>query len=83
MWRPRTLGHAATNLLTLAVKLIGLASAFNQLLLQPHPQSVALAVSAFMVGGAQLSETLILAVLDRLLGEHHDPGEITKPGPDQ
>lgn len=73
MRQPRLIGHAATSLLTLAIKLVGLASATNQLLLQPHPASVPLAVSAFLVGGAQISEDLILRVLDRIMGNAHEP----------
>ena len=66
--QPAKIGHALTLLVTYAIKLVGLASAFNQLLIQAHPTSLALAVSAFMMAGAQLSEGLILALLDRLVG---------------
>jgi hypothetical protein len=71
------IGQVLTVLTTGAIKLVGLASAFNQLLLTEHPTSLALAVSAFMMAGAQLSEGLILTALDRLLGgederrDHH------------
>lgn len=74
--QPAKIGHALTLLVTFAIKLVGLASAFNQLLIQDHPTSLALAVSAFMMAGAQLSEGLILSLLDRLVGgenvRHHE-----------
>jgi L-asparaginase II len=62
------IGQVLTVLTTGAIKIVGLASAFNQLLLSKHPTSLALAVSAFMMAGAQLSEGLILTALDRLVG---------------
>ena len=68
------IGHAVALLITWSIKLVGLASAFNQLLIQPHPTSLALAVSAFMMAGAQLSEGLVVTLLDRLMGgesAHH------------
>lgn len=66
-------GQVLTVLTTGAIKLVGLASAFNQLLLSDHSTSLALAVSAFMMAGAQLSEGLILTALDRLLGGDDEP----------
>jgi len=76
------IGQALTVLTTGAIKIVGLASAFNQLLLTEHPTPLALAVSAFMMAGAQLSEGLILTALGRLLGDdgeprdhHHERGE--------
>jgi hypothetical protein len=66
------IGQVLTVLTTGAIKLVGLASAFNQLLLTEHPTSLALAVSAFMMAGAQLSEGLILTALDRLVGNGAD-----------
>ena len=77
--QPARFGHALTLTVTFAIKLVGLASAFNQLLIQQHPTSLALAVSAFMMAGAQLSEGLILTLLDRLVGgesvRHHERDE--------
>lgn len=55
------------------MKLVGLGSAFNQLLLQPYPSSVALGVSALLVGGGTISKDLIIALLDRLMGFHEPP----------
>ena len=65
--------QALTLLITSAIKVVGLASAFNQLLLSEHPTPLALAVSAFMMAGAQLSEGLLLTMLDRLMGESARP----------
>lgn len=62
-----------TLLLTYATKLVGLASAFNQLLLQKDPRPLPLAVAAFMMAGAQLSEGLVLAFLDRMMMSHEHP----------
>lgn len=60
--------RAVTLLITWVTKITGLASASNQLFLHgDHPSSIALAVSAFMMAGAQVSEGLILAAIDRLL----------------
>lgn len=59
--------RALTLLTTYAIKLVGLASAFNQLLLLDNPKALPLATAAFMMAGAQLSEGLVLAVLDRLM----------------
>jgi hypothetical protein len=75
--RPRTpprreplsgrVARAVTLLITYAIKLVGLASAFNQLLLQSSPKAFPLAVAAFMMAGAQFSEGFVLSVLDRMM----------------
>jgi hypothetical protein len=59
--------RSATLLITYATKLVGLASAFNQLLLHDSPKPLPLAVAAFMMAGAQFSEGAVLAVIDRLV----------------
>lgn len=74
------IGQAVTLLITYVIKIVGLASAFNQLLLTDHPTSLALAVSAFMMAGAQLSEGLILTLLDRLVGSDPPDPHHGKPG---
>lgn len=61
-----TIGQLLTFLITFLIKIVGLASAFNQLLIQQQPTSLALWVSAFMMAGAQVSESLILILLERL-----------------
>lgn len=82
--RPRgeagRVARAGTLLITWATKIVGLVSATNQLLLHgDHPSSVALAVSAFMIGGAQVSEGLILGIIDRVMAnsrpEPHKPDD--------
>lgn len=70
--------RAVTLLITWVTKLTGLVSASDQLFLHgDHPSSIALAVSAFMMAGAQVSEGLILAAIDRLIsaGESGEPGK--------
>lgn len=64
--------RAVTLLITWATKLTGLASAFNQLLLKNGDHPFALGISAFMMAGAELSEKLVLAMIDRLLGDPTD-----------
>jgi hypothetical protein len=66
--------RAFTLLLTSVIKLVGLASAFNQLLLQGDAKPLSLVVAAFMMSGAQVSEGLILSFIDRLMaGDPHQP----------
>lgn len=76
--RFRSAAETFTLLITNATKILGLASAFNQLLITDHPTPLALAVSAFMIAGGQFSEGLILTLLDRLIGgapvEHEKAG---------
>lgn len=61
------LARVTTLLITYAIKLVGLAAAFDQLLLKPHTDSISLVVAAFMMAGAQVSEGLVLAAIDRLM----------------
>lgn len=75
------LARAGTLLLTWATKLVGLAAAFEQLLLSDNPKPVALAVAAFMMAGAQFSEGLVLTILDKLTmsgSEEQGTGERSK-----
>lgn len=65
--RPGRIARAVTLLITWAIKLVGLAAAVKELLLTGTPQALPLAVSAFMMAGAQFSEGLVLALLDRLV----------------
>ena len=52
-----------TNIIKLAGLYIGVGAA-----LRPTPSAVVLAYSAFMMAGAQLSETTILALIERFFG---------------
>lgn len=66
--------RAVTLLITWVIKIVGLLSASNQLFLHGNqPSSIALGVSAFMMAGAQVSEGLVLAAIDRLTGEGAQP----------
>lgn len=57
-----------TLALTNLTKLAGLVIAINEALVRSEVRPTALAVAAFMMAGAQLSESALLAALDRLLG---------------
>lgn len=52
-----------TNIIKIAGLYVGLRAAF-----QPTPSAVVLAYSAFMMAGAQLSETTLLALIERFFG---------------
>jgi hypothetical protein len=67
LWRSLTL------LVTNATKISGLAVALNEMLLRSTLRPAAVAASAFMMAGAQLSESAVLAALDRLLGRDREP----------
>lgn len=56
-------------LVTTLTKLGGLAIAFNEALLRSELRPTALALAAFMMAGAQVSEPVLIAMIDRLLGE--------------
>jgi hypothetical protein len=56
----RALALAVTNATKIAGLYVGVRAA-----LMPTPSAVVLAFSAFMMAGAQLSETTILALIDR------------------
>lgn len=58
-----------TLLVTNATKLVGVAVVFNEALLRGELRPVALAVAAFMMAGAQVSERTLLAAIDKFLGK--------------
>lgn len=60
--------RSATLVITNVTKLIGLAIAFNEALLRTDQRPLALAIAAFMMTGAQVSETVVLGIIDRFLG---------------
>lgn len=72
----------AAVFVTTSIKLGGLAIAIDQGLLRPHPVPVALALAAFMMAGAQLSEGTLLAVIDHLFRPSMpvEPEPAKKPG---
>lgn len=66
--------RALTRLFILAQRVLGLIGTADQLLLHAdHPNPIALVVSGCLLAGAQATETVALAVLNRLLDE------LTKP----
>lgn len=73
--KPGRAARAFTYLVTGLTKVIGLASATDQLLFTSSPRALPLIVSAFMMAGAQFSEGLILSILDRVFLDHRDADE--------
>jgi hypothetical protein len=61
-----------TLALTNLTKLAGLIIAVNEALLRAEVRPTALALAAFMMAGAQLSENAVLAALDRFFGAPRD-----------
>jgi len=57
-----------TLVVTNLTKVVGLVIAFNEALLRTDQRPLILAVAAFMMAGAQLSETVVLGIIDRFLG---------------
>lgn len=72
--RSQRAAQAFTLLLTNVIKIVGLIAACDQLLIKDHPTSLALGLSAFMIAGGQLSEGLVLSLIDRLMGDQHPSG---------
>lgn len=70
--KPRLTGLApvrgATLALTNLTKLAGLIVAVNEALLRSELRPSVLALAAFMMAGAQVSEGLLLSLLDHFLG---------------
>lgn len=64
----RALTLVVTNLIKIAGLYVGVRSA-----IQPSPNAVVLAFAAFMMAGAQLSETTILALITRFFGIKQEP----------
>lgn len=58
-----------TLLVTNCTKLVGVAVVVNEALIRGELRPVALAVAAFMMAGAQISERTVLAGIDRFLGK--------------
>jgi hypothetical protein len=66
-----------TVLVTSLTKLAGLAIGFNEALLKTEVRPGVLALAAFMMAGAQVSEPVLLSMVDRLFGAQakKGPGE--------
>lgn len=63
----RRVVRGGTLLFTNLVKLAGLGIAIREVL-RPNRDSAVLALSAFMMSGAQLSEEFLLGIIERFLG---------------
>lgn len=59
-----------TLLLSNVTKLAGVAIVINESLLRTNLRPSALAVAAFMMAGAQVSESVVLGIVDRLVGRN-------------
>lgn len=60
--------RAAALLTTNMIKIGGLGAAMNELFIRPSARTSVIALAAFMMAGAQLSEQAVLAALDRIMG---------------
>lgn len=67
----RGLALVVTNL----TKIGGLVVALNELILRPDFRPGAAAIAAFMMAGAQVSETALIAIIDHFLGGPSGSGE--------
>ena len=59
---------AVTNL----TKLAGIVVAFNEAVLRTELRPSVMALAAFMMAGAQVSETLLVSAIERFFGTHGD-----------
>lgn len=57
-----------TLVITNVTKLTGLYVAIHEAVLRPHHDPATLALAAFMMGGAQISEGIVMAALDKFFG---------------
>jgi hypothetical protein len=71
------IGRGLTLIVTNAVKVGGLLVVLNEAFNKPQPRTVDIAVAAFMMAGAQISEEAILNLVSRMFGgtEHGEPRE--------
>lgn len=67
MWL-ESVSRIVTLIITNCIKLAGAFLAVHIVLTEPHPEALALAVSALMMAGGQVSETAIIAILERFFG---------------
>ena len=74
--RPKDSGapvRGAALALTNLIKLGGLIVAFNELILRPDFRPGAAAVAVFMMTGAQVTESLLIGIIDHFLGRPLPP----------
>lgn len=70
-------------MVTNAIKLSGLILAVHEVLFHATLRPVVLGEAAFMMAGARFSEQVLLAVMDRLLGQSPPPPKNgSKGGPE-
>lgn len=62
--------RASTLFVTNVIKIAGAVGGVNEILIRSELRQSAVALAAFMMAGAQLSETVLLRLIDRVL-----PGE--------
>lgn len=63
----RRAARSSTLIITNSVKVLGLLIAVREVL-RPQRDEAVLALAAFMMSGAQLSEELFLGIIERFLG---------------
>jgi hypothetical protein len=57
-----------TLIVTNVIKLAGLVVAINELVLRSQLRPLSAGIAVFMMAGAQVSESVLLAAIDRFLG---------------
>lgn len=62
------LGRRSTLAITNLTKLAGLGIGINETLVRPHRDALVVIFAAVLIAGAQATESLVLAVIDRVLG---------------
>ena len=77
---PPSHGRTVTLAITNATKITGLVIAVHELLLRSSLRMPAVATAVLMMAGGQVSESTILAALDRLIGREAEP-ELEAPKP--
>ena len=70
----RSLATGATLAITNLTKLAGLVIAVDQAF-GVHPRTTLIALAAFMMAGAQFSESVLINAIGRVLGSSHAPDE--------
>lgn len=62
-----------TLIVTNVIKLAGLVVAINELVLRSDLRPLSAGIAVFMMAGAQVSESVLLAAIDRFLGKDSAP----------
>lgn len=64
--------RGAALVLTNLTKLAGIVVAFNEAVLRTDLRPSVMALAAFMMAGAQVSETLLISLIERFFGTRED-----------